>query len=60
MTSDDTDKPGSDNHERRKKTRRTGKDRRDNMRWETDSPIRRKSPGRRIYDRLLYLLDPKR
>jgi len=25
-----------------------------------DNPIRRKNPGRRAFDRLLYLLGPKR
>ncbi|HJX09040.1 MAG TPA: hypothetical protein VJ733_00885 [Candidatus Binatia bacterium] len=32
------------------------KDRRDNTRWELDNPIRRKSPGRRVFDRLLHAL----
>ena len=26
------------------------------MRWELDNPIRRKSPGRRVFDRLLHAL----
>jgi hypothetical protein len=45
-----------DGRDRRKKPRRTAKDRRDNMRWELDNPIRRKSPGRRVFDRLLHAL----
>jgi hypothetical protein len=60
MTDDDNDKTRFKGPERRKKTRRKGQDRRENMRWELDNPIRRKNPGRRAYDRLLYLLDPKR
>ncbi len=60
MTDDDSDNTGFKDPERRKKTRRKSRDRRENMRWEQDNPIRRKNPGRRAYDRLLYLLDPKR
>ena len=43
--------------ERRKKMRRLGKERRDQPRWDTDSPIRRKSLGRRALDRLIHALD---
>lgn len=43
-------------HERRKKSRRHGTERRDQPRWETKSPIRRQSPGRRALDRLLNAL----
>ncbi len=53
---DTSDRPGFNGRERRKKARRTAKDRRDNMRWELDNPIRRKSPGRRAFDRLLHAL----
>ncbi len=61
MTDDEhSDKPALNRPERRKKIRRTGKDRRDHMRWELDNPMRRKSPGRRALDHLLYVLDPKR
>lgn len=52
---DDTEKP-----ERRKKTRRANSDRREHVRWDLNSPIRRKNPGRRTYDRLPYLPDPKK
>ena len=44
-------------HERRKKMRRLGKERRDQPRWDENSPIRRKSPGRRALDRLKNALD---
>lgn len=37
--------------ERRTKKRRDHSKRRENIRWELDSPIRRKSPGRRAIDR---------
>jgi len=53
---DNSDKPAFNGRERRKKARRVEKDRRDNMRWELDNPIRRKSPGRRVFDRLLHAL----
>jgi hypothetical protein len=43
--------------ERRKKMRRLGKERRDQVRWDTNNPIRRKSPGRRALDRLMSALD---
>jgi hypothetical protein len=43
--------------ERRKKMRRLGKERRDQPRWDTNNPIRRKSPGRRALDRLMSALD---
>jgi hypothetical protein len=43
--------------ERRKKMRRLGKERRDQPRWDTNNPIRRKSPGRRALDRLMHALD---
>lgn len=51
---DTTDKPAQ--RDRRAKARRVAKDRRDNMRWELDNPMRRKSPGRRVFDRLLHAL----
>ncbi|MHB8535437.1 MAG: hypothetical protein ACYDBW_08330 [Sulfuricaulis sp.] len=60
MTDDDTDDTRFKGADHRKKSRRKNKDRRDNMRWELENPIRRKSPGRRAIDRLLYLLDFKR
>jgi hypothetical protein len=60
MTDDDSDESLFNGQERRKQTRRKGNDRRESMRWEMDNPIRRKNPGRRAYDRLLYLLGPKR
>jgi hypothetical protein len=47
----------SPDHERRKKMRRLGKERRDQPRWDTNNPIRRKSPGRRALDRLMQALD---
>lgn len=50
-----TDPP--DNRERRVKPQRTVKERRDQPRWDANSPIRRKSPGRRALDRLLQALD---
>jgi hypothetical protein len=53
---DTSDKPSFNGRDRRKQARRTAKDRRDNMRWELDNPIRRKSPGRRVFDRLLHAL----
>jgi hypothetical protein len=54
---DKSDKPAFDGRNRRNnKARRVAKDRRDNMRWEMDNPIRRKSPGRRVFDRLLHAL----
>ena len=53
---DNSDKPAFNGRNRRKKARRAEKDRRDNMRWELDNPIRRKSPGRRVFDRLLHAL----
>ncbi len=57
MTNNDkSDKPAFNGLNRRKKARRVAKDRRDNMRWELDNPIRRKSPGRRVFDRLLHAL----
>lgn len=46
--------------ERRKKVRRTGKERRSQVRWELDSPLRRKGPGRRTLDRLIKKPDLKR
>lgn len=45
------------NTERRKKMRRLGKERRDQVRWDKDNPIRRKSPGRRALDHLMYVLN---
>ncbi len=57
MTNNDkSDKPAFNGLNRRKKARRVAKDRRDNMRWELDNPLRRKSPGRRVFDRLLHAL----
>ena len=56
MTGKKSDKTTFDGRERRKKARRKAKDRRDNMRWELDNPMRRKSPGRRVFDRLLHAL----
>ena len=53
---DNSDKPAFNGRNRRKKARRVEKDRRDNMRWELDNPMRRKSPGRRAFDRLLHAL----
>ncbi|MGA9031081.1 MAG: hypothetical protein WB402_01000 [Sulfuricaulis sp.] len=54
---DKSDKPAFNGRNRRNnKARRVAKDRRDNMRWEMDNPIRRKSPGRRVFDRLLHAL----
>jgi hypothetical protein len=60
MTKDDSDNIGFKDPERRKQTRRKGNDRREHMRWDQGNPIRRKNPGRRAYDRLQYLLGPKR
>jgi hypothetical protein len=54
--SDNSDKPAERDRDRRTKARRGAKDRRDNMRWELDNPMRRKSPGRRVFDRLLHAL----
>jgi len=51
------DNPSAPDRERRKKMRRLGKERRDQPRWDTDSPIRRKSPGRRALDRLKNALN---
>ena len=53
---DNSDKPAQRDRDRRTKARRVEKDRRDNMRWEMDNPMRRKSPGRRVFDRLLHAL----
>jgi hypothetical protein len=58
MEDDNTDRPGFKGPERRRKARRTSKDRRANMRWELENPIRRKSPGRRTLDRLLSFIGP--
>lgn len=60
MTEKDSGKPGSKVPERRKKMRRSGTDRREQMRWGLENPIRRKGPGRRSLDRFLTILDPKR
>ena len=60
VTDDDTEKTGFNGPERRRKPRRVNNDRRERMRWELENPIRRKSPGRRALDRLLYVLGPKR
>ncbi len=56
MANKKSDKSDFNGRERRKKARRLAKDRRDNMRWELDNPLRRKSPGRRVFDRLLHAL----
>ncbi|MCR4332792.1 MAG: hypothetical protein NUV34_08865 [Sulfuricaulis sp.] len=53
---ENSDKPAQRDRDRRAKARRIAKDRRDNMRWELDNPMRRKSPGRRVFDRLLHAL----
>ncbi len=50
---DNSDKSAFDGRDRRKKKRRVEKDRPDNK---LDNPIRRKSPGRRVFDRLLHAL----
>lgn len=61
MTDDEhSDKPAFNRPERRKKIRRTGKDRRDQVRWELENPTRRKGLGRRALDRLINAPDPKR
>lgn len=49
--------PSPPNRERRKKMRRLGTERRDQVRWDEKNPIRRKGPGRRALDRLLQALD---
>ncbi len=54
---DNSGNPPPPDRERRKKMRRLGKERRDQPRWDTDSPIRRKSLGRRALDRLMHALD---
>ena len=46
----------SSSRERRQKKRRLGKERRHQARWDMNSPIRRRSPGRRALDRLLNAL----
>jgi len=56
MTNNKSSESAFNGRERRKKSRRLAKDRRDNMRWELDNPMRRKSPGRRVFDRLLHAL----
>lgn len=53
---DNSDKSAFDGRDRRKKKRRVEKDRPDNKRGELDNPIRRKNPGRRVFDRLLHAL----
>ena len=50
---DNSDKSAFDGRDRRKKKRRVEKDRSGNK---LDNPIRRKSPGRRVFDRLLHAL----
>ncbi len=57
---DETDKPAAEKPERRKKTRRVNSDRREQVRWDLNSPLRRKNPGRRAYDRLPYMPGPKK
>lgn len=57
---DMTDKDNSSyppDRDRRKKMRRVSKERRDQPRWDENSPIRRKGPGRRALDRLMNALD---
>jgi hypothetical protein len=54
---DNPDSPSTPKQDRRKKMRRLGKERRDQPRWDTKNPIRRKSPGRRALDRLMQALD---
>lgn len=56
----DADNGGFKGKERRNKVRRSGKERRDQARWNMDSPIRRQGPGRRSFDKLLKKSDPKR
>lgn len=56
MTDNENSGNPPDNRERRKKMRRLGKERRDQVRWDLNSPIRRKGPGRRALDRLLDAL----
>lgn len=48
-----SDNPSSPGHDRRKKARRLGTERRGQPRWDDSSPIRRQGPGRRALDRLL-------
>lgn len=55
----DTDMPIKKSLERRASKRRELAKRREKMRWELDSPIRRKSPGRRAADRS-HAPDPKK
>jgi hypothetical protein len=50
---DNSNKSAFDGRDRRKKKRRVEKDRPGNK---LDNPIRRKSPGRRVFDRLLHAL----
>jgi hypothetical protein len=57
MTDNENSGNPPDKLERRKKMRRLGKERRDQPRWDTNNPIRRKSPGRRALDRLMQALD---
>ncbi len=57
---EDTDGEGFKGKERRNKVRRSGRERRDQARWNMDSPIRRQGPGRRALDKLLKKSDPKR
>lgn len=57
MTNNENSGNPPDNRERRKKMRRLGKERRDQPRWDTKNPIRRKSAGRRALDRLFHALD---
>ncbi|MCR4300283.1 MAG: hypothetical protein NUV51_01600 [Sulfuricaulis sp.] len=61
MTDDeDSNGEGYKGIERRNKVRRSGKQRRDQSRWNMDNPIRRKGRGRRTHDRLPKKSDPKR
>jgi hypothetical protein len=54
----DNNNSGNPNdRDRRKKMRRVSKERREQPRWDADSPIRRKNPGRRALDRLKSALD---
>ena len=53
---DNSDSPSYPDRDRRKKMRRLGKERREQVRWDANNPIRRKNPGRRALDRLLSAL----
>ena len=57
MTDSDNSGNPPGKRERRKKMRRLSKERRDQARWDMENPMRRKSPGRRAFDRLMHALD---